>query len=141
METLSRTHRIIILWILLVLGYILHSVYQLSGTLFGINIKLPNANGTVPPVAHLFRIVLDTGTIIIILLWLKSQPRILVWFSLVWSLILFILNALHWVETLSTEMHNYSQVALLFIILIVNGFLTGELWLKIWDKNNNDHAA
>ncbi|MCB4235714.1 hypothetical protein LDL59_13275 [Kaistella anthropi] len=98
MEKISRTYRIIILWMLLITGYILHAVYHLSETFFGIDIKLPEANGTVPPIVHLFRIVLEVGTMIIILFWLKTQHQFLVWFSFVWSVLLFILNAVHWVE-------------------------------------------
>lgn len=141
MEKISRTYRIIILWMLLIIGYILHAIYHLSEIFFGIDIKLPEANGTVPPIVHLFRIVLEVGTMIIVLFWLKTQHQFLVWFSFVWSVLLFILNAVHWVEALSTELNNYSQVALLLVILIVNGFLSWELWQKIRLKNSLHDAA
>ena len=141
LETFSRAQRIIILWTLLVLSYALHGLYHLSELFFGIDIRLPDADGTVPVVSHIFRIVLEVGTIVMILVWLKTRHRSLAWFSLVWSVILFILNGVHLVGTLRSELDNYSQVALLLVILIVNGFLSWELWQKVREKKTVNHAA
>lgn len=123
---MNKQFRISFLWLLIVIGYIFHSTYHLSEAVFGIDIKLPNATGEVPPVMYIIRIVLEIFTLTLVLVTLYSTGKIFSWFSFVWASILGVLNAFHLGQTLMGDAGDLSQVVLLTFILATNVLLVIE---------------
>lgn len=119
--------QIIVLWLLLSIGFILHNGYHLAEMFFGIDIKNPEANGEIPTSVHLFKILLELPLLVIILASLYTTSKTFLRFSFVWSLLLCLVNGWHCIETLQHESSDFSQVALLLIVFIVN--FTLVLWL------------
>lgn len=130
MKTLSYNHiKVAILWLLIAVCFSLHVIYHLSALFFGVDIKIPDSKGVVPMDAHIFRILVDIFTFLFVILSLYIFNKIFYWISFGWSVLLGILNAYHLFETVTKEWQDYSQVALLTLILAANILLIRELWL------------
>lgn len=126
-ETVSK-FRIIFLWLLVLVGFMLHNGYHLAELFFGIDIKIPDANGTVPVSAHIFKIIADLPILLLILATLYSTSRMFYRFSFVCALLLCLLNAWHFVGTVSHDVRDFSQIALLLVIFIANLILVHRLF-------------
>lgn len=120
--------RIPLLWLLITVGFILHGNYHLSDMFFGIDIKLPNAEGVVPLSAHIFRVVIEISILLFILFSLFKSGKIFYWISFIWAIILGLLNLIHIGETIINDIQNISQIVLLTYIFVVNLVLIAELW-------------
>ena len=128
MKNLNYQHiKIAILWLLIAVCYSLHSIFHLSALFFGADIKLPNANGTVPVDAHIFRIVVEVLTFLFVILSLYLLNKTYYWMSFIWAILLGVLNVVHLYETVTKDWHDLSQVALLTFIVVANIFLVREL--------------
>lgn len=129
---MSNTNKIIVFWLLIVVGYIFHSTYHLSGAIFGEDIKMNDATGQTPVVMHFFRIVLEILPLIMVVLTTYLSSRGFRLFSFVLAIVFGLANALHVVETAMHEIANISQIAVLSFILVVNILLI--LTLNNWRK-------
>jgi len=133
--------RISFLWLSISVCFLLHSVYHLSELFFGIDIKTPEANGTVPVAAHLFRIVVELGVLIMFLLSLYAKSKSYYVFSYVWAVLLGILNVVHLGGTIVSEFQEYSQLTLLAFIVVVNIFLiidSNKCWRELRRADSNE---
>ncbi len=127
----NQNYKIAFLWLLIVIGFILHGYYHLAELFFGIDIKLHDAKGEVPIGTHLFRIVLEIFTLIFVLLSVYISKKIFYRISFAWAIVLGILNLAHLGGTIANEIGEISQVALLAFILATNILLSIELWKSI----------
>lgn len=124
---MNRQVKISFLWFLIVVGYIFHSTYHLSGVVFfGVDVNPPAVKGEVPTTLYVIRIVLEVLTLLLVLLSLYLSGKGFRWFSFIWAVILGILNAVHLVETIVGEPSELSQLALLTFILAANVMLAIE---------------
>lgn len=128
--------KIALLWLLIAISYSMHSIYHLSELFFGIDIKLPDANGKVPLNIHFFRIATEVFTLLMVVLTIKIKARAYNWFSFIWACLLGILNLVHFVSTFIREPSEISQIALLAFVLAVNVLLAIEIYKAIRIKNN-----
>ena len=132
MTILSYNHvKVAILWLLLGVCFSLHNIFHLSALFFGVDIKLADADGTVPNKAHLFRILIDIFSFVFVLLSLYVFKRLFYWISFVWAALLSLANCMNLVEMVIYEWRDYSQVLLLTLILAINILLLRELWILI----------
>lgn len=120
MTTISK---IAFFWLIIAIGYSFHSSYHISGIMFGEEIKLANATGKTPVSMHLIRIVLEIFTMLLAVLTVQLKGKLFAKFSLVWAILLGLANVAHLIETGLHELTDYSQLALLSFILLVNVFL------------------
>lgn len=119
--------RIAFLWALLLLGFIQHAVYHLAELHFGIDIAMKGANGTVPAMVHVFRLLVDLPSMLFLLLTLYIGGRGFYVTSLVWAVLLGLLNIYHAVITAVMEPGEISQIALLLFVAVANVLLVLEL--------------
>lgn len=117
MTTISK---IAFFWLIIAIGYSFHSSYHISGIMFGEEIKLVNATGKTPVSMHLIRIVLEIFTMLLAVLTVQLKGKLFAKFSLVWAILLGLANVAHLIETSLHELTDYSQLALLSFILLVN---------------------
>ena len=129
-----NSNKIAILWLIIAVCYTLHIVYHLSGLFYGIDIKMDDATGEVSPATHVFRIVTQLFTFTMAVLTLYIYTKTFYWVSLIWAALLGILNLIHVGQEIATEYQDYSQVALLLFISIVNTLLLWKLWFMKPDK-------
>ena len=120
--------KITLLWLLMAAGYMVHSLYDLGNLFFGMDITLPKSTGVVSNATHIFRIVVVIFAFVFGIIALYVRKKNFVWISFSWALLLGALNLFHVAETIIKKGSNYSQIALLVLILIVNTFLLWELW-------------
>lgn len=119
--------RIFFFWILLLGGLLFHNNYHLAELFFGVEIKLPDAKGTVPMAVHVFRIFVDLSILLFALLTLYLKSKIFYRISFVWVLLLCILNYVHFAETLIKELADVSQLTLLALVFVINLILVHDL--------------
>lgn len=119
---------IILLWLLISLGFILHNTYDLADQFFGKAIQLPDAKGSIPLAAHLFKIIVELPILVLAVISLYSQNKLFYQISFLWALLLCVLNGVHCIETLAKETTEISQVALLLLVFVVNLTLAHRLY-------------
>ncbi|GAB3008317.1 hypothetical protein GCM10027051_05670 [Niabella terrae] len=118
--------RLSFLWFSITVCYILHNIYHLSELFFGIDIKLPDAAGEVPMATHLFRLLVDLSVLVFFLTSLYGRGKRFFISSYVWAMLLLILNIVHLGGTIASEWKEYSQLALLSFIVVLNLMLLLE---------------
>ena len=119
--------RITLLWILIFAGFNIHHIFHLADHIFGVDIKLKGADGTVPLSAHIFRIAVNLTVASFALVSLYSTKRIFYRLSFIGALALCLLNFGHFIEIVSEQPSDLSQVLLLLLIFIVNYMLVQVL--------------
>lgn len=124
--------RIAFLWLLIVIGYIYHGQFHLSELLYGVDIRIPNTNGQIPMGMHIFRILVELVTLLMVLLTLYIPKKGFKAFSFVWAILLGVLNLFHLGETLVKEFNDLSQIVLLTFVLAANILLIADT--KKWQK-------
>ncbi|MES2591854.1 MAG: hypothetical protein V4608_08220 [Bacteroidota bacterium] len=120
--------RTIVLWVLVLIGMILHFNYHVSSIFYGIDVKRPGANGTIPAMAQLLKTVYYHFPMIFIavLLYLKQK-----WFRLLMliiSLAYTISHMIHVWEEFTKPVLNLAQAPLLSLVLIFSLLLNKASW-------------
>jgi hypothetical protein len=128
MESSLYKTRLITLWLLLLIGMILHVNYHLTKIFYGIDIVRPGANGTIPAMAQILKTVFYHFPMIFIvaLLYLKQK-----WFRismLIISLIYTISHAIHVLGELKKPEIDLAQVPLLSLLFIFSLLLNKASW-------------
>lgn len=123
----EQQFKIAFLWLLIIVCYILHSVYHLSDLFFGIDISIPNAQEEVPLATHIFHLLVEIPVLIFALLSLYRKGKIFYRISFILSILLCALNFTHCIETLIKEPSEFSQIALLSFIFVVNLILVHQV--------------
>jgi hypothetical protein len=101
------------------------------GLFYGVDIRLPDATGEVPPGTQVFNTVIFTVTFLMALLSVNLSGCGFRWISLVWSALFLLLNIAHLAEAIFVEAFDLSQVCLLSFVLVVNVLLIVVLWKSV----------
>ena len=130
---MDTTIKITFCWSLIIIGFIFHTQYELSGLFFGEDIKMPKADGEMPYSAHYFNILVHIIPLFFALLTLFFNNKIFKIVSLMYAGLLLLLNVFHLVATGAENIFNLSQMFLLTFITVVNILLTVSInkWRKI----------
>lgn len=125
--------RIIILWLVLVVCMILHFDYHVSEIFYGIDVKRPDANGTIPDSIVVIRSLFHFLPLLyaVALLWLEAKAVRLANFVL--SVLYAFAHASHLAGELK-KFDNPSQIALLSVTLLLALLLTFASW-NWWRKD------
>ena len=126
--------RIICMWLILAIAYTLHNVLHVQVIQFGIDVVAKDADGSIPAYSHVIHAVFETGTLIMALLTLFYISRGFKVFSLIWALVLLMVNVLHIIGTVVEEgVEDISQILLLALIILVNTTLAiqANKWRKL----------
>ncbi|WP_346318038.1 hypothetical protein [Chitinophaga sp. YIM B06452] len=124
---MNHQFKIALLWILIVFCYLLHGYYHVAELFFGVDIKIPDAKGEVPLSSHLFSLLIEIVPLSAGLAALYVTRKWFTWASLVFAILLGLLNVVHLVMTFMHESSDIRQLALLAFIIAVNILLVKEL--------------
>ena len=111
--------RIITLWILTVIGMILHFNYHVGNIFYGIDVVIENADKKVPSSTHLIRAIFYHLPLIYVLLLLYFKGRIFHLIMFVISIIYTFAHSSHLLGEVSKTSVDISQTGLLILVLIV----------------------
>ncbi|MFC5048617.1 hypothetical protein ACFSTE_09035 [Aquimarina hainanensis] len=117
---METRNKLIVLWILLLIGMMLHFNYHISGVFYGIDIKRPDANGEEPASIHIIRGIYYHLPFLWIVILLYTKRRITHYILLVISVLYTLSHGMHLFEEISGTSRNFSQLTLLSIVLVVS---------------------
>ncbi len=119
--------RVTILWLVLVVCMILHFDYHVSEIFYGIDVKRPDANGTIPISILFIRSAFHFLPLLFVaaLLWLKNKMVRIANFAL--SILYALSHASHWISELK-KFDNPSQMALLSVTFFLSLLLVFASW-------------
>ncbi len=125
--------KIVILWIFLALGWIVHHVYGLFNIYYNETLVMEGATGDAPLIHHIYRILFEGLCMLFGLLTIEVSKK---WFrttSYVWALIGGLYNAYHFVTALLFEPGNISEILILALMLVASVFLIKNIgkWRKL----------
>jgi len=123
---MTTIQKIITLWIITVIGMILHFNYHVGDLFYGIDITVPDAIGVVPNSAHLMRGVFYHLPILWIIIALYIQHKLMRITLFIISFGYTIAHAMHFFGELTNEVKDVSQLSLLGIVLVVSFLLNYE---------------
>ena len=116
-------------WLLIAFGLVIQSNIELmKRVFFSAEANISGAEGIPTPVHVLF-----IGTMIIPALFSflntkLSNKTIFLWISIVYAILLLIVNVYHFIADGISDLTNISKIAILLFISIVNAFLVIELF-------------
>jgi hypothetical protein len=120
--------RLVILWLLLLVGMILHFNYHVSKIFYGINVARPGSDGTIPLMAHLLKNVYYHVPMLFIVALLYFKRKGFRFFMLVVSVPYTLSHMAHvWDELHKPEL-NWAQIPLLGLILVFSVMLNKASW-------------
>ncbi|TCI90368.1 PepSY-associated TM helix domain-containing protein [Tenacibaculum sp. M341] len=125
--------KIIMLWTLLVIGFILHHVYGIANVYFKESLLMEGATGETPSWVHPWRIGLEGLAFLFAVLTVQLSKSWFKWTSLIWSIILGLFNIYHFITAIIYEPSNISEILILLLMAVANAFLVKEIsdWKKV----------
>lgn len=129
---MTTTNKIVVLWMLILIGYILHSQFYLSGLFYGVDIKLKEATGKEPLSSHIMHVIFDILPMMIIVFSMYFTCRLYRIILLILTALFLIANGAHFIETIKEDADNISQATLTGYILVLNILLVREVfkWVR-----------
>ncbi|CAL2103919.1 putative iron-regulated membrane protein [Tenacibaculum sp. 190130A14a] len=124
--------KIVILWIFLGIGWIVHHMYGLFNIYYNETLVMEGATGEAPLVHHIYRILFEGMCLLFGLLTLEVSKK---WFkvtSLVWASIAALYNVYHFIEAILHESGNVSEIFMLTLVAIASIFLVKNIYA--WTK-------
>lgn len=129
--------QIIVLWMLCILGMILHFNYHVSKIFYGINVVRPGAEGKIPAMAQILKTVYYHLPIIYIIVLLYFQQK---WIRLTMFLISVpytVSHIFHVVAEFKKPVIDfYAQVPLLTLVLVISIILNITSWKYYKNEQN-----
>lgn len=125
--------KIIILWIFLSIGWIVHHTYGLFNIYYNETLVMEGATGEAPFIHHIYRILFEGMCLLFGLLTIEISKK---WFkitSLVWASIAGLYNVYHLFEAIIHEASNLSEIFMLLLVAIASIFLIINIYK--WIKN------
>ncbi|HBK70951.1 MAG TPA: PepSY domain-containing protein [Flavobacteriaceae bacterium] len=122
--------KISILWIIIVIGFIIHHIYGLFGVYYNESLMMEEATGAVPTVHHIYRIIFEGLAFFFGILTLEISKKWFKWTSFIWAILLGLFNIYHFVEAITHEGSNISEIFILALMVMTSVFLI--LNIKIW---------
>lgn len=129
--------KISIYWMLIGICMILHTQFSSMGLFFGASIAMPDANGTIPAGMYYFLVISMVLPFIFTFLQLILKAKWYKWVSFIWSALLILVNIFHFIETMFKEHAHVDQGVLLLFVLVVNVFLSIDLYKLIGTKQKS----
>ena len=120
--------RIITLWLLLIIGMILHFNYHVGKIFYGIDVVRPGADGTISTMSYILKNVFYHLPMIYILLLLYLEMK---WFKLlmfIMSIIYSFYHLYHLIKDIRAGDINWAQFPLLTIVFIISIALVVSSW-------------
>ena len=126
-----------VLWLALVVGMILHFTYELSGLRYGVQLALPNADGTVPWSNFVIKALFYVVPFLLAIAATAFSGRIYKLSNFVLSLLFLLANAFHLVGTAmrAKDVTGYAQILLLIAVLIASLQLS-RVSYRFWKKTS-----
>jgi len=124
--------KIIILWLFLGLGWIVHHLYGLFNIYYNETLIMDGATGSAPLAHHVYRILFEGLCLLFALLTIEFSKQWFKWTSFIWAIIAGLYNLYHFVEALIYESSNISEIFMLLLVSIASIFLVKNLFL--WKK-------
>ncbi|MEM7110596.1 MAG: hypothetical protein AAF519_20370 [Bacteroidota bacterium] len=130
---ISSKGRLVILWLLLVIGMILHFNYHVGEIFYGIDVVRANATGEVPIGTVIIRTIFYHLPMIWILVIIYTDKKIVRMVLLIISAVYLLAHGAHLAEELFAVEKDISQTSLLAVVLLVSGMTSVEHY-KYWKE-------
>jgi uncharacterized iron-regulated membrane protein len=125
---ISMRTKIISLWTLLVIGFMIHHIYGLANVYFTESLMMEGATGETPNWVHKWRIGLEGLAFLFAILTVQFSQNWFKWTSLIWACLLGLFNVYHFITALIYEPSNISEILILLLMVVANAFLIKELF-------------
>ncbi len=122
-------------WLFIGITMMLHTILATMGLFFGKDVTMPNVTGEIPGYMYAMTILTMVLPFILSFIQLHTEVKWFKYFTFVWSIMLILLNAFHFYSSVFVEKENIDQFVLLLFVVVINIFLTRELYLFIKNKN------
>ncbi len=112
--------KIIILWVFLALGWIVHHLYGLFNIYYNESLMMEGATGKAPMAHHLFRILFEGFCLLFALATLEISKT---WFritSFVWAVVAGLYNVYHLITAILYESSNISEIFMLCLVAVAS---------------------
>lgn len=125
--------KIIILWMFLAIGWIVHHMYGLFNIYYNETLIMNGATGKAPFTHHIYRILFEGMCLLFALLTVELSKK---WFkiiSFIWAIIVGLYNVYHFFEAIVYESGNISEIFMLTLVAIASIFININIYK--WIKN------
>lgn len=124
----SNHTKVIVLWIICLIGMILHFNYHVSKIFYGIDVVRPGATGEISAMAHVMKTVYYHFPMVFIvaLLYFTQKTFRLGMFAI--SLLYSVSHVMHVIDEFNKPMLDWSQIPLLSLVLIFSVLLNKASW-------------
>lgn len=124
--------KIIILWLFLGIGWIVHHLYGLFNIYYNESLIMEGATGEAPMVHHLFRILFEGFCLLFALATMEVSKA---WFritSFVWAVATGLYNVYHLITAILYESSNISEIFMLALVAAASILLVIKIyhWIK-----------
>lgn len=123
---MNSQSKLITLWVLTIIGMILHFNYHVGQIFYGIDVVRPDATGEETTGVFIIRTAFYHLPIIWILILLYANKQWVKWGMFVIGSVYALAHASHLFGELTSKETNPSQLSLLAIVFIVSGILAVE---------------
>ncbi|CAM1344994.1 PepSY-associated TM helix domain-containing protein [Tenacibaculum amylolyticum] len=130
--------KIIALWTLIVIGFIIHHVYGLASIYFNESVMIEGSTGEIPGWVHQWRIILEGMAFLFAVLTIQVSKQWFRWTSFIWAILLGLFNVYHFITAVIYEASNVSEILILLLMVVANLFLIKEL--LDWKSTKNTTA-
>lgn len=128
MENSIYKIRVIVLWLLLLIGMVLHFNYHVSKIFYGVNVSRPGADGTIPVMAQVLKTVFYHLPMIFIVTLLYFRHKWFKLFMLIVSVPYTISHVFHVAGEFKKTELDIAQIPLLSLVLIFSLLLNKASW-------------
>jgi hypothetical protein len=130
---MDHYQKIILFWLLTVVGMILHFNYNVSGIFYEVDIVSERAEGFIPNSVHIIRALYYHLPILFIIVMLYFKNKVISAFFVVGSIIYSLTHIAHLSGEIGKENSDPSQISLLGIVAVISILLAKEHWQ--WNKD------
>lgn len=120
--------RIVVLWIIVLIGMILHFNYHVSKIFYGIDVTRPGSDGTISPMVHVVRAAFYHLPMIFITALLFFRSRWFKIFMFVVTVIYTLAHVMHVWKEITKPVFDGSQIILMTLILLFSIVLNVSSW-------------
>lgn len=124
--------KIVILWIFLGIGWIVHHLYGLFNIYYNETLMMEGATGEAPMIHHIYRILFEGLCLLFGVLTIEVSQKWFKTLSLIWAVIAGLYNIYHFFEALIFESGNVSEIFMLALVSLASIFLIKNL--RVWRK-------
>lgn len=119
--------KIVILWIFLGIGWIVHHIYGLFNIYYNENLIIEGATGKAPMIHHIYRILFEGLCLLFGLLSIEISKKWFILVSFTWAIIAGLYNIYHFFEAIINESGNISEIFILLLVSVASIFLLKNL--------------